>query len=252
MLTSRRLTGLAMSLGLAASATLAGTGTAFAQNVIPGDTNEGVVVRVQPDRATVVVNAHNGTANTVTGTFTNRTGSDMTCEGNMAGSNQPVDQRYAGAVAPATVVRDALSYYRTFTAHPRPGMAEAVTMAGSTININARMQEVPGLFPGGSIAPTFGPAFAAQAAIVEAYTEAKVHGQTGQVPRFNVNNGATHNWSATLGHATAGARQNFDAGVIFLCTAGPGLWAFAGYEAGTTPPVDNPRGNLQSGSLGRF
>ena len=38
-------------------------------------------------------------------------------------------------------------------------------------------------------------------AIGNAHTEAKMHGMVGEVNTFTVNNGATHNWTATLSPA---------------------------------------------------
>lgn len=239
------LAGLTLTAGLAATMSLAGAAGAAAQTSIPGDVGDSVVVRVMPERATVVVNPADDTASTITGQFTNRTGESLTCRG------YPDDTGASGTVAPAPVVQASLDYYKTFPLRPDPGMAQALTVAGSTININADMGGVPTLLPGGSLAPAFGPNFAARAAISEKYADAKVKGQTGQMGTFTVTNGATRSWTAPLGNPTSGQREDFHAGAIFLCTSSQGVWAFAGYEGGEEPERDS-RGVLQSGSLGRF
>lgn len=239
------------SLGLAAAAAIAAPGIAQAQTTtIPGDVPDSVVVRVVPSAATVTVNNAAAAATTVSGTFVNRTGQRLECQG------YPSTANVGGTVAPAEVVQESLEYYKNFPLRPRMGQAVTpdidIPVFGSAIpTIDMNMEEIPGLLPGGSIAPMFGPAYAASSAIAEKYAAAKVKGQTGQMGTFSLNNNATRNWTSNLGNPTSGTREDFQAGVIFLCSGGDSYWAFGGYEGGIEPERD-PRGVLQSGSLGRF
>lgn len=235
----------ALALGLGAAATLSVPGIAAAQTSIPGDAVNSTVVRVMPHLATVTVNDAPQNATSVSGRFTNLTGASLTCQGH------PGNTGASGTVAPAGIAQASLEYYKNFPIRPEFNIDQGITVAGSTIALKADLGAIPTLLPGGSAAPAFGPNYATRSAIAEKFAEAKVKGQTGQVPTFSVGNGAGHNWSAPLGTPASGSREDFQAGVIFVCTGSNAVWAFAGYEGGTEPERD-PRGILQSGSLGRF
>lgn len=231
---------VSVALSAAVLATTA-TGTATAQNSIPGDTHPGTVVRVDPSRAEVRVNDAGADAAQISGTFRNLTGASLSCRG-VSGADSS-----SGTVAPAQVVLAGHEYYKTFPAKPAP--SGGVSVLGS-IDIGIDLADVEMLLPGGSVAPMFGAAFAARSKITTDFADAKMMGHTGNVSWFNVNNGSTHTWSAALGPAGTAAREDFQAGVIFVCNGGGTTYAFAGYEG--TPPTPDPRGILHSGSLGRI
>lgn len=243
---TRRPTRALAGLGLAATAAIAASGIANAQTTIPGDVPDSVVVRVVPNAATITVNNAGDAATSISGTFVNRSGTSLNCQG------YPSAAGVGGTVATAEIVQASLEYYKNFPLRPRAGTAISPSIAGSiNITVDMNMEEIPNLLPGGSVAPLFGPAYGTSKAISESYAAAKVKGQTGQMGTFTLANNGTRTWSADLGNPASGKREDFQAGVLFLCSGGGAHWAFGGYEGGTEPERD-PRGILQSGSLGRF
>lgn len=235
----------------AAAALVAGAGTASAQNSIPGDTNPGTTVVAGSAVATITVDAAAADATGVTGKVTNTSSSSLSCTGPTG--NSPL----AGTVTDATVVAASDDYYAAHSFKPDPNTKidlasiPFVGKVSADIGLGGLLDFLPTT---GSLAPMFGEAWAARAAITEGYTVAGQAGHNGTVPKFSVPAGGTTEWTSQLGRPSSGPRTDFQAGAFFICTSGNGaLYRLAGYEGGTTPtgrPSAAGTGSLDTGSLG--
>ncbi len=226
-------------------------GIAAAQNVIPGDTDPGLTIVTGHPGTTVTFDAVDRVTGAVSGTFLNESGMNLNC----TSTNPNPNLKRGGTVSTAEVIRNSLDYYKLFQSGQPGGIN-----AGSSIpfigraGVDAAFWPLLQLLPTGSVG-LLSEGTAEATAIGNAHTEAKMHGMVGEVNTFTVNNGATHNWTATLSPASIGERGQDKLGALFVCRVGTAgqNYAWAGYEAGAPPAPETgslENGSVDSGSLG--
>ncbi|MFC9518849.1 hypothetical protein ACFTSD_24205 [Nocardiaceae bacterium NPDC056970] len=241
-------TGAAAIVGATGIATiLAGTGVASAYNVIPGADDTGnVVVTGADDLGITVTTSEDGSQVAVA---VENTGTrNFVCGG-------PNGNAAAGDVTEAAIVAQAMDYYRN-QLNRQPGniTIKLTGLGGSTNTVSTG--SVEGFLPGGQFGSLFGEAFAARDEIRAAQGESRLEGHAADLPKFNINAGATHTVTVNLGDPSVGPRSAFDAGAFLYCTSGSDHFAFAGYENGE--PVDDggngslgaSGGSVDTGSIG--
>lgn len=228
-------------IAAAAAATLIACGAvtpggAAAQNVIPGDLNPGkVVVTWLPG---VTVNVTQPSLERVEVAVTNTSGIGLRCSG-------PNDNSRDGiTVTTGPVAQAAMQYYANFEHKPDPADSFGSGAYGAQIEWNAILS----FLPTGSVAPMFGPAYAARDWISRQHDAARAKGHTGTSTSFGVGAGGTTKVDVPLSPPSHGPRTEFDAAAFFVCTSGANTYAFAGYE--NAPPSSPGTGAVASGSLG--
>ncbi|ANI92187.1 Hypothetical protein BJL86_1405 [Dietzia timorensis] len=229
--------------GLAVLATVSSvvfSGSAAAQNVIPGDNSPARTVIVDPTKGAVNVKPSGDSS--VSFTFQNLTGSPVRC--------QDETNTYSSVATEPEVAQKVVAYYKNFGVLDKP----VIPLAVSSVNIPIDLSPVLLLLPGGSLAPLFGNNHAALADIKAAQENAAQRGHVGQITPFNIANGATTpTYTIPIAPPSAGSRTDWNASVVITCktTSGPEQWfAFVGYEDGE--PMAPPGGALNIGSLGRY
>lgn len=196
---------------------------------IPGADFSGRVVVTDSTALSVSVNPHLPSTNNATGQISNNTGTQFNC------SVPGLDGKaWPGQVTEAQIVKDSMSYYsRNIFRESGITAPVAGTMGtGSLYNI----------LPSQSAANSLGDDTGTLMQIRAAQSAARVAGHTGNPTvggntTFNVNAGATVNWTATLGAPSTGTRTDFYAAAMFFCTGAGQSYVFAGYEPGT-PNLD--------------
>ncbi|WP_430332901.1 hypothetical protein [Rhodococcus sp. ACT016] len=229
---------------------LAGAGVAGAANVIPGDTDPGITIITSQPGVTVTIDSVDRATGAVSGTFVNNSGMNLNCT---APNPNPNLQR-GGTVSTATVVRDSLDYYTQYQSDQAGTIAAGSTVLITKVGVTVPFWPLLQLVPTGSLAGSLSDGTAESAAIVNAHTDAKMHGLAGEVGTFTVNNGTTKAWNTTLSPAAIGERSTDELGAIFVCrvgtTANVPHYAWVGYESGEPPAPDTDSGSLTNGSLG--
>ena len=243
--------GRRLMMGAIALTTATGmtTGVASAANVVPGADGAAKVVVTGSHEMTVTIPAADAGAIAITGTVKNNSDVAFTCAG-VSGKSA-----YGGDVAPANLVAKAEQYYRTNLYRELPSVpvkSPRLPLIGPITLGEIDLGSAESIFQGlGGLA---GKANKTRGEIADAYSKARVAGHAGQVEKFEVKAGESHEFTAQLPAPTSGARTDFDAAAFFMCTkqGAQQPYVFTGFEAGTTPPAAPLAGSdaLGSSSLG--
>lgn len=251
MSTSTRLRGLAAIT--ASAALVVGTaGTASAQNVIPGDRNDGRTAIVNSDLGELTILNVDRETGEVSLEFVNESTQSLRCEA----PNQDENNRPGSTVSTAPVVDAATEYYERFQVVPA-GELEidfAIPVVGG-IDIFAPFWPLLQLVPSGSAAQFLSERVQLQSVVVEGHRHATTSGLAGTANPFTVAAGETATWDVPLNLPTVSPRGEDEVGAIIVC--GPGgtqgsqqLYAWSAYESGEAPQPDPDTGSLAGGSLG--
>lgn len=251
MSTSTSIRGLAAVT--ASAALVVGTaGTASAQNVIPGDRNDGRTAIVNSDNGDLTVTDVDRAAGEVRLSFVNNSTQALRCEA----PNQDESNRPGSTVSTAPVIAAATEYYERFQVVPAGELdiEFGLPLLGN-IDIFAPFWPLLQLVPSGSAAQFLSERVQLQAEIVEGHRYATTSGLAGTTSGFNIPAGETREWNVTLGPPTVSPRGEDEVGAIIVCGAGgtqgnQQLYAWSAYESGQAPQPDPNTGSLAGGSLG--
>ena len=211
--------------------------TAHAQlPTLPGSKQ---TVMVDPSQASILVNSPNIAAGQVTGTIFNRTNAQLVCRGlPNPDPTASTNRTPALAATRATTVADAERYYAQF-----PFAADPVITVDPPVisDINIGLGSIYTLLPAASSGLAW-PDAGMRAGIGEAVTDARLSGQFGTIMDITVPPNGTLDYTVPLGPPSAGARQDFEAGVFLACQVGGTYRVITGYESGQRP--DDATGSL--------
>ena len=216
MSTSTRLKGVA-AVAASAALVLGTAGTAAAQNVIPGDRNDGRTAIVNSENGELTIAAVDRAAGTVDLEFANTSGQSLRCEA----PNQDESNRPGSTVSTAPVIAAATEYYERFQVVPAGELEieESIILVGN-LRIFAPFWPLLQLIPTGSAAQFLSERVQLQAVIVEGHREATTSGLSGVTGPFTVAAGDTWEGQVQLGLPTVSPRGEAEVGALIVC--GPG------------------------------
>lgn len=235
--------------GASAALILGVTGTATAQNTVPGDDDEGRTVIVNSPDATLEIVDVDRDSGEVAYELTNNLGAALTCEG----VSENEDNRPGATVSTADVIARGAHFYQNYqvTAVDDIDM-DLGTGGGLVVALWPLLQ----LIPTGSAAGSLSERAMSQAEIVTGQDDALVRGMVGYDSSFTVEDDATADRTVTLSPPAQAPRGEDELGVMVMCGEGgtqgdQQLYVWTAYESGEAPTVSpGGSGSLDLGSLG--
>lgn len=248
---STRLRGLA-AVAAGASLVVGAAGAAAAQNVIPGDRNDGRTAIVNSNDGDFAITNVDRETGLVSLRFVNNSTRSLRCEA----PNQDETNRPGSTVSTVPVIAAATEYYQRFQVVPA-GTLEVefgLPLIGN-LDIFAPFWPLLQLVPSGSAAQFLSDRVQLQSVIVEGHRSAATSGLAGTATPFTVAAGGTQVWDVQLNLPSVSPRGTDEVGAIIVC--GPGgtqgnqqLYAWSAYEESEVPDPDPDTGTVANGSLG--
>lgn len=225
------------------------TGTASAQNTIPGDDDEGRTVIVNSADATLeLVNVDRDTGE-VDYQMTNNLGATLTCQA----VSENEDNRPGATISTADVIARGEHFYQ----HNQVTTVDDIDMGlGAGGGLVVAIWPILQLIPTGSAAGSLSERAMSQAEIVTGHDNALVGGMAGYDSSFTVEDDTTAERTVTLSPPAQAPRGDDELGIMVMCGEGgtqgdQQLYVWSAYESGEAPAVSpGGSGSLDLGSLG--